>query len=72
MKSVFPLSDTLIHTSCVAPITTGPVGWGGVAAGGGASGVRLQNAKGVVLELRGRTIGLEFNANVSGVQIGLR
>ncbi|WP_262298343.1 hypothetical protein [Microvirga sesbaniae] len=45
---------------------------GGVAAGGGASGVRLQNAKGVVLELRGRTIGLELNANVSGVQIGLR
>ncbi|MGO4525171.1 hypothetical protein AB4097_09955 [Microvirga sp. 2MCAF35] len=45
---------------------------GGVAAGGGASGVRLQNAKGVVLELRGRTIGLELNANVSGVEISLR
>jgi hypothetical protein len=45
---------------------------GGVAVGGGASGIRLQNAKGVVLELRGRTIGLEFNANVSGVEIGLR
>jgi hypothetical protein len=45
---------------------------GGVAVGGGASGIRMQNAKGVVLELRGRTIGLEFNANVSGVEIGLR
>jgi hypothetical protein len=44
----------------------------GVAAGGGASGIRLQNAKGVVLELRGRNIGLELNANVSGVEISLR
>jgi hypothetical protein len=45
---------------------------GGVAVGGGASAIRLQNAKGVVLDLRGRTIGLELNANVSGVEIGLR
>ena len=44
----------------------------GVAAGGGVSSIRLQNAKGVVLELRGRNIGLEFNANVSGVEISLR
>jgi hypothetical protein len=44
----------------------------GAAAGGGASTIRLQNAKGVVLDLRGRTIGLELNANVSGVEIGLR
>ena len=44
----------------------------GVAAGGGVSGIRLQNARGVVLELRGRNIGLEFNANVSGVEISLR
>ena len=44
----------------------------GVAAGGGASGIRLQNAKGVVLDLRGRNIGLELNANVSGVEISLR
>jgi hypothetical protein len=44
----------------------------GVAVAGGASGIRLQNAKGVVLDLRGRNIGLEFNANVSGVQISLR
>lgn len=44
----------------------------GVAAGGGASTIRLQNAKGVVLDLKGRTIGLELNANVSGVEISLR
>jgi hypothetical protein len=44
----------------------------GVAAGGGASGIRLQNAKGVVLDLRGRNIGLEINASVSGVEISLR
>jgi hypothetical protein len=44
----------------------------GAAAGGGASTIRLQNARGVVLDLRGRTIGLELNANVSGVEIGLR
>ena len=45
---------------------------GGVAVGGGASGIRLQNARGVVLDLHGRNVGLEFNANVSGVEIGLR
>lgn len=44
----------------------------GAAAGGGASTIRLQNATGVVLDLRGRTIGLELNANVSGVEISLR
>jgi len=45
---------------------------GGVAAAGGASAIRLQNARGVVLELQGRNIGLEFNVNVSGVNIALR
>ncbi len=45
---------------------------GGVAVGGGASSIRLQNARGVVLDLRGRNIGLEFNANVSGIEIGIR
>jgi hypothetical protein len=44
----------------------------GVAVAGGASGIRLQNARGVVLDLRGRNIGLELNANVSGVQISMR
>jgi hypothetical protein len=45
---------------------------GGVAVAGGVSAIRLQNARGVVLDLRGRNIGLEFNANVSGVEISLR
>ena len=44
----------------------------GAAAGGGASTIRLQNARGVVLDLQGRTVGLELNANVSGVEISLR
>ncbi|SCX82180.1 hypothetical protein [Microvirga guangxiensis] len=44
----------------------------GAAAGGGASSIRLQNARGVVLELRGRNIGLELNANVSGIEVSLR
>src|SRR5215212_9228971 len=44
----------------------------GAAVARGAAGLRLQNAKGVVLDLRGRNTGLEFNASVSGVQIGLR
>jgi len=44
----------------------------GVAVAGGASGIRLQNGRGVVLDLKGRTIGLEFNANISGVEISLR
>ncbi len=47
------------------------VGAGG-AAGGGASGIRLRNARGVVLELSGRNIGLELNASVSGVEISMR
>jgi hypothetical protein len=44
----------------------------GVAVAGGASSIRLQNAKGVVLVLRGRNIGLEASVSVSGVEIGLR
>ena len=44
----------------------------GVVAAGGVSGIRLQNAKGVVLDLHGRNIGLEFNASLSGVEISLR
>ncbi len=44
----------------------------GVAVAGGGSSIRLQNARGVVLVLRGRNIGLEFTASVSGVEISLR
>lgn len=44
----------------------------GAAAGAGASSIRLQNARGVILDLSGRNIGLELNANMSGIEIGLR
>jgi hypothetical protein len=44
---------------------------GGFALAGGVASVRLQNAKGVVLDLRGRKGGFEFSANVSGVEVAL-
>ncbi|HEX2510892.1 MAG TPA: hypothetical protein VHK66_10260 [Microvirga sp.] len=44
----------------------------GTGVAGGGSSIRLQNARGVVLVLRGRNIGLEFTASVSGVEISLR
>jgi hypothetical protein len=45
---------------------------GGVAVAGGGGGVRLQNANGVVIELQGRKVGLEFSASVSGATIAMR
>src|SRR5262245_13981068 len=45
---------------------------GGVAVAGGVASVRLQNAKGVIIDLRGRKAGFEFAANVSGVEISMR
>jgi hypothetical protein len=44
----------------------------GVAVAGGGGAARLQNGKGVVLELRGRKVGFEAGANLSGVEISLR
>ncbi|MFY9958014.1 hypothetical protein [Bradyrhizobium sp.] len=44
------------------------VGAGGALAGG-AGGVQLQNAKGVVLQLHGVKAGVELSANVGGVEI---
>ena len=44
----------------------------GVAVIRGPSVVRLRNANGVVLELRGRQVGLEFSLDVSGIVIGMR
>lgn len=38
----------------------------------GAGGVRLQNAKGVVLELSGVKVGAELPAAASGVEVRLR
>lgn len=45
---------------------------GGGALGGGGGGVRLQNEKGVVLELRGPRAGMEFAANLSRFLISLK
>jgi hypothetical protein len=44
---------------------------GSVAIGAGAKAVRLQNANGVVLELRGPEAGLEASASLSGMGISL-
>jgi hypothetical protein len=45
---------------------------GGVAVAGGGGGARLQNANGVVIELQGRKVGLEFSVGVSGATITMR
>jgi len=44
----------------------------GVAIAGGRSSVRLQNSRGVVIFLRGRTVGFQFAANLSGVEVRMR
>ena len=44
----------------------------GVAVAGGGKVATLQNAKGVVLELRGKQVGLELSAALSGLDISLR
>jgi hypothetical protein len=44
----------------------------GAAVAGGAGGVALQNARGVVLELHGVKVGVELSAAVGGVTITLR
>ena len=44
----------------------------GLAIAGGAKTAQLQNSNGVVLELRGKQIGLQANLDLSGLQISLR
>lgn len=44
----------------------------GYAFVGGRKAARLKNARGVVLELSGRQIGLEATVDVSGMRIGLQ
>jgi hypothetical protein len=44
----------------------------GIAVAGGAGGVALQNARGVVLELHGVRVGLQLSAAVGGVTITMR
>ncbi|AMN43827.1 hypothetical protein [Rhodoplanes sp. Z2-YC6860] len=44
----------------------------GLAVGGGAGSARLQNEKGVVLDVRAVKVGLEANLNLGGVSISLQ
>ena len=44
----------------------------GAAIGGGAASVRLRNSNGVVLELRGRQVGLQVSLNLSGMTVAMR
>ena len=44
----------------------------GIAVAGGGSSVRLQNANGVVLDLRGRQAGFQASLGLGGVNISMR
>jgi hypothetical protein len=44
----------------------------GYAVVSGRRAAKLKNGKGVVLELRGRQVGLEFSLDLSGMQISLK
>ena len=44
----------------------------GVAIAGGATAARLQNQNGVVVEVRGRQVGLEASLNLSGMSVSMR
>jgi hypothetical protein len=44
----------------------------GVAVAGGAGGVQLQNARGVVLQLHGVKVGVELSAAVGGVTVTMQ
>ncbi len=43
-----------------------------IGAGGGAGGVQLQNANGVILQLSGPKVGAEVSAAVGGVTVRLK
>ena len=45
---------------------------GGAAVIVGAGGVQMRNARGVILNLQGNSVGLNFSLDVSGITIGLR
>ena len=44
----------------------------GVALAAGGAGIRLQNSRGVVLELTGTRVGVDLSVAVSGVEVRLR
>jgi lipid-binding SYLF domain-containing protein len=43
-----------------------------LAIAGGRRTARLQNSRGVVMNLRGRQVGFEFSLDLSGMQVSLR
>jgi hypothetical protein len=43
----------------------------GAALAGGAGGVALQNASGVILQLSGPKVGVEFSASLAGVTVAM-
>jgi len=51
--------------------TYSTVGFGGALVGG-AGGVHLRNEKGVSIDLQGPRAGMEFAANLSGIEISLK
>jgi hypothetical protein len=75
---VFGGSETFFHGS-VSNITSprdvsgvyGAVG-GGAALGVGAQAIVLRNEKGATLTLTGRQVGLQINADLSGLSISVR
>jgi hypothetical protein len=44
----------------------------GAAVAGGGKSVRLQNARGVILDLHGAQVGFELSLSLSGVTISLQ
>jgi hypothetical protein len=44
----------------------------GVALAAGGAGIRLQNSRGVILELSGTRVGVDLSVAVSGVEVRLR
>lgn len=60
-----------MHTASDIEGTYSAIG-AGAAIAGGAGGVRLQNSKGVILELSGVKVGAELSAAVSGVEVRIR
>lgn len=60
----------LHHASDIAG-TYGAAGAGGTFVGGGAV-ARLQNEKGVILELSGPQLGFQVNLGLGGLTIGIR
>jgi hypothetical protein len=44
----------------------------GVAVGVGVRAIQLRNEKGALLQLAGRQVGLMVNADLSGLQVGIR